>query len=60
RVAALRAALAAMMKDPALLAEGKRLKISLGFMSGEDMQKLVAETLSITPAMAAKVRDIRK
>ncbi|MDH3242438.1 MAG: tripartite tricarboxylate transporter substrate-binding protein, partial [Alphaproteobacteria bacterium] len=37
RVAALRAALAAMMKDPALLAEGKRLKISLGFMSGEDM-----------------------
>jgi len=60
RVAALRAALAAMMKDPKLLAEGKRLKISLGFMSGADMQKMVEETLSITPAMAAKVRDIRK
>lgn len=60
RVAALRAAFAAMMKDPKLLDEGKRLKISLGFLSGEAMQKLVADTLSITPAMAAKVRAIRK
>ncbi len=60
RVAALRAAFAAMMKDPALLAEGKRLKISLGYLSGEAMQKMVEETLSITPAMAAKVRAIRK
>lgn len=60
RVAALRAALAAMMKDPKLLAEGKRLKISLGHLSGEAMQKIVENTLSITPEMAAKVRAIRK
>lgn len=60
RVAALRSAFDAMMKDPALLAEGKRLKISLGHLSGAVMQKLVEETLSISPAMAAKVREIRK
>jgi len=60
RIDVLRNAFLAMMKDPVLVAEAARLKISLGFMSGQRMQKLVQETLATPHSVVAKARALRK
>jgi tripartite-type tricarboxylate transporter receptor subunit TctC len=56
RVAALRRAFDATMKDPELLAEAQKIKVGILPMAGEDLQKLVAEVSNLSPALLEKVR----
>jgi tripartite-type tricarboxylate transporter receptor subunit TctC len=56
RVTALRRAFEAAMKDPELLAEAERIKVGVSPMTGEDLQKLVAEVSNLSPALLDKVR----
>jgi len=56
RMAALRAAFDATMKDPEFLAEAAKTKLTVGPLSGESLQKLIANVSSLSPEMLAKVR----
>jgi tripartite-type tricarboxylate transporter receptor subunit TctC len=57
RVIALRRAFDATMKDPAFVEEAKKTKIDLDPLTGEEVQKLVAQ-VSRTPAdVVARVRE---
>jgi tripartite-type tricarboxylate transporter receptor subunit TctC len=56
RVTALRRAFDATMKDPELLAEAQRIKVGVSPLSGEALQKLVAEVSDLSPALLEKVR----
>ena len=47
RVAALRRALAAMLQDPALLADAERAGLDIGPMNGEELQALVARLYAL-------------
>ncbi|HEY8579569.1 MAG TPA: hypothetical protein VIL72_06755 [Beijerinckiaceae bacterium] len=58
RVAALRAAFVATMKDPEFLKEATQLKLEVDPVAGEDMQKVVADVLSTPKHLAAKARTI--
>ena len=60
RVAALRRAFDATMKDPAFLAEAKKTNLTLGPLPGEELQKLVAEVSNLSPALLEKVRSAYK
>jgi tripartite-type tricarboxylate transporter receptor subunit TctC len=55
RLAVLRRAFDATMKDPAFLAEAAKLNFSVGPMVGEEVQKLVAEAATLSPEL---VKDI--
>jgi tripartite-type tricarboxylate transporter receptor subunit TctC len=56
RVTALRRAFDATMKDPAFLADAKKAKFSVGPMTGEDVQKLVAEVDALPASLAGRIR----
>jgi tripartite-type tricarboxylate transporter receptor subunit TctC len=56
RVATLRRAFDATMKDPEFLADAQRTKITVNPLAGEELQKLVAEVSSLSPALLEKVR----
>jgi tripartite-type tricarboxylate transporter receptor subunit TctC len=56
RLTALRRAFDATMKDPEFLADAKKIKLTVGPMSGEALQKLVVNVSSLSPDMLAKVR----
>jgi tripartite-type tricarboxylate transporter receptor subunit TctC len=56
RVAALRRAFDATMKDPEFLADAQRTKLTVGPITGEELQKLVAEVSDLAPALLEKVR----
>ena len=56
RVAVLRRAFDATMKDPEFLADAARIKITVNPMSGEDLERLVAEVSNLSPALIDKVR----
>ena len=56
RLAALRRAFDATMKDADFLAEAERFRLTVGPMKGEDVQKLVAEVTDLPPALVEKVR----
>jgi tripartite-type tricarboxylate transporter receptor subunit TctC len=56
RVTALRRAFDATMKDPELLAEAERIKVGVSPMTGEELQKLVADVSNLSPALLEKVR----
>jgi tripartite-type tricarboxylate transporter receptor subunit TctC len=58
RIQALRRAFDATMKDPAFQAELKSQRVELGPMSGEDLQKLVVELGTVSPAIIDKVKAI--
>jgi tripartite-type tricarboxylate transporter receptor subunit TctC len=58
RVTALRRAFDAMTKDPEYLEEAKKLKLTLGPMTGEELQKLVGEVSNLTPALLEKVKAV--
>lgn len=49
RLQALRKAFAATMKDPEFLAEAKKLKFDETYVSGEEIEKYVADVLAVTP-----------
>jgi tripartite-type tricarboxylate transporter receptor subunit TctC len=56
RVEALRRAFDATMKDPEFLAEAKKTNLTVGPLSGEELQKLVGEVAAIKPDILEKVR----
>ena len=58
RVAALRAAYAATMKDPEFLAEAKGLNFEVDPVLGEKMQKIVEKVLATPKDIAAKAKGL--
>ncbi len=56
RVETLRRAFDATMKDPDFLAEAQKTQLSVGPVSGEELQKLVADVAAISPEILEKVR----
>ncbi len=58
RVAALRKAFDAMVRDPAFLAEARQLNVEIEPVSGEDMQKLVAEIIAIPREQKERLKRI--
>jgi tripartite-type tricarboxylate transporter receptor subunit TctC len=58
RVAALRQAFDAMVRDPAFLAEAKQLNFDIEPVNGEGLQKLVAEIIAIPSAQKERLKHI--
>jgi tripartite-type tricarboxylate transporter receptor subunit TctC len=56
RVAALRRAFDATMKDPEFVADAQKIKLTLGPLAGEELQKLVGQVSDLPPALLEKVR----
>jgi tripartite-type tricarboxylate transporter receptor subunit TctC len=56
RVEALRRAFDATMKDEGFLAEAKRIGLDIDPLTGEQVQKLVADLANTPPAVVARVR----
>lgn len=56
RLAAMRRAFSAAMKDPELLADAKRLNIDVVPSTGEEMQALVARMYATPPEVVGRVR----
>jgi tripartite-type tricarboxylate transporter receptor subunit TctC len=56
RVAALRKAFAATMKDPDYIAEGKRVRLDMNPLSAERVTQLVNATVNAPPGIVAKAR----
>ena len=56
RLTALRRAFDATMKDPEFLADAAKIQLTVGPMTGEALQKLVATVSALSPEMLAKVR----
>ncbi len=56
RVEALRRAFDATMKDPEFLAEAERSQLTVGPLTGGDLQKVVAEVSGLTPELVEKVK----
>jgi tripartite-type tricarboxylate transporter receptor subunit TctC len=56
RLAALRRAFDAAMTDPELLSEAQKMRVAVSPMTGEDLQKLVAEVSNLSPELLEKVR----
>jgi tripartite-type tricarboxylate transporter receptor subunit TctC len=57
RIAALRAAFDATMKDRAFLAEAEKEKLDIDPLSGDEVQKLVEEVSHTPPDIVARVRQ---
>jgi tripartite-type tricarboxylate transporter receptor subunit TctC len=57
RVAALRQALASMLKDPALLADAERSGLDINPMGGEHVQALVARLYSLPPRIIERAKQ---
>src|SRR6266545_4009415 len=57
RVAALRRALAAMLQDPALLADAKRSGLDICPMGGEELQALVARLYALPPRIIERAKQ---
>ena len=60
RVQELRAGFAASMKDPALLQEAKNASFEIRPVSGEEIEKILAETFAISPDVVARTADLLK
>src|ERR1700704_3893991 len=57
RVAALRRALAAMLQDPALLADAERSGLDIGPMTGEELQALVARLYALPSRIIERAKQ---
>jgi tripartite-type tricarboxylate transporter receptor subunit TctC len=60
RVAALRKALADTLKDPELLDEAKKQGMEMTYVSGEELEKLIADLMSTPPEIVDKMREMTK
>ena len=58
RVAALRKAFMATLRDPELLAEARRQQLDLAPMPGEALARVVADTLATPPALLARAKAL--
>jgi tripartite-type tricarboxylate transporter receptor subunit TctC len=57
RVAAVRTAFDKAMKDPEFMAGAKKRKMDLEYLSGANVQKVVARTLTVTPKQVARANE---
>jgi tripartite-type tricarboxylate transporter receptor subunit TctC len=57
RVAALRAAFAAMLQDKTLLADAERSKLDIGPMGGDELQALVAKLYALPPKVIERAKQ---
>lgn len=60
RIAVLRKAFMATMKDPEFIADAAKSKLDLSPLSGEDLEKTVLEIYGAEPEVVAKLKDILK
>ncbi len=60
RVAALRKAFNATMKDPAYLAEAKKRKLIVDPVTGEDLQATIARAMNTPKALVDKFKKMVK
>jgi tripartite-type tricarboxylate transporter receptor subunit TctC len=58
RLAGLRRAFEATMHDPEFRAEAERVRLGVSPMSGEELQKLVAQVSGLSPALLERVRAV--
>ena len=58
RKQALRDAFMATMKDPAFLADTKKLQLAIDPTSGADMERVVADAYGLSPALIERVRSV--
>jgi tripartite-type tricarboxylate transporter receptor subunit TctC len=58
RVQILRQAFQATLRDPAFLAEAEKTRLEINPVSGEEIERTVANLFKIDPAMVAKLRTI--
>ena len=58
RVAELRRAFIAMVKDAAFLADIEKMKLELDPLSGEELQKIVSAASQLSPALIARARSM--
>jgi tripartite-type tricarboxylate transporter receptor subunit TctC len=58
RLALLRNAFAATLKDPAFLAEVEKLKIAVDPMSPDEVRAIVADTINAAPDVVAKAKAV--
>jgi tripartite-type tricarboxylate transporter receptor subunit TctC len=58
RLGALRRAFDATMKDPEFLAEADKMRVGVSPMTGEELQKLVAQVSGLSPALLDRVRAV--
>lgn len=56
RIAALRKAFAATMKDPAFLAEAKKRKLEISPVPGVEVEKIVRKLFTASPEMIGKIK----
>jgi tripartite-type tricarboxylate transporter receptor subunit TctC len=58
RVEALRAAFNATMKDPAFLATAAKANMDLNPVSGEELQRIVADLFATPPSAVQRLKEI--
>lgn len=58
RVQTMRKAFQDTMKDPEFLADAKKAKLDVEPVSGEEMEKMVAELFKLSPSLVAKLKEI--
>jgi len=58
RLTALRRAFDAMTKDPEYIEDANKLKLTLGPITGEELQKVVADVSALSPELLEKVKAI--
>jgi hypothetical protein len=58
RVAQLRAAFAAMLRDPAFLADVAQMKVELSPLPGEQLQAIIAQAFAYSPTIVAKAEAL--
>ena len=56
RLAAVRSAFAAMVKDPAFLASAKKRRIAIVPLAGEKVQVLIEKTVNVSPSLVARAK----
>jgi tripartite-type tricarboxylate transporter receptor subunit TctC len=60
RVEALRKALGDTLKDPALLDEAQKQGMEMTFVSGPELEKLIADLMSTPADIVEKMRELTK
>jgi len=58
RVQTLRRAFRETLRDNALVAEAEKTKLTLDPVTGEELEKMVADVFTLDPALAAKLKAI--
>jgi tripartite-type tricarboxylate transporter receptor subunit TctC len=58
RLTALRRAFDAMVKDPEFIAEAQKLRVELGPLSGEELQKIVESVQDLPPDLVDKLKSM--